>query len=101
MSESPTLDAAALGRLATRAQQAGLLKLGIVRLDHPGFAQAADALDRYVDAGMHGEMDFIARTRELRRDPSGMLAGARSLLIAVVPYRGGPGRIARYARTSD
>ncbi len=101
MNEPPTLDAAALARLAEHAERAGLLKLGIVRLDHPGFAQAADALDRYVDVGMHGEMDFIARTRELRRDPSGMLAGARSLLIALVPYRGGPGRIARYARTSD
>jgi epoxyqueuosine reductase len=97
----PTLDPAALAQLAEHAERAGLLRLGIVRLDHPGFAPAADALDRYLDEGRQGEMEFIARTRALRRDPSGMLAGARSLLVAAVPYRGGPGRIARYARTAD
>jgi epoxyqueuosine reductase len=72
-----------------------------VRLDHPGLAEAADALDRYLDEGRHGEMEFMARTRALRRDPSEMLPGARSLLVALVPYRGGPGPIARYARTAD
>ena len=97
----PALDASTLARLAAYAESVGLLRLGVVRLDHPGLALAADALDRYLDDGCHGEMEFMARTRELRRDPSGMLPGARALLVVAVPYRGGPERIARYARTAD
>jgi epoxyqueuosine reductase len=99
--DAPTLDATALARLAEHAERVGLAKLGIVRLDHPGFTVAADALDRYLDEGRHGEMEFLPRTRALRRDPSGMLAGAQSLLVVAVPYGGGPGAIARYARTAD
>jgi len=98
---APLLDAATLADLAAHAESIGLLRLGIVRLDHPGFGEAAAALDRWLAEGRHGEMDFMVRTRALRRDPSGMLPGARSLLVAAVPYRGGSDAIARYARTAD
>jgi len=77
------------------------LRLGAVRLDHPGFAPARAALDAYVAAGKAGDMDFIPRTLDLRKDPAGMLPGARTLLVAAVPYGGEPGPIARYARSCD
>jgi len=97
MSLTPPL----LQELAGVAAEAGLPRLGAVRLDHPGFNPAGAALDRYVDEGLHGEMEFMARTRALRKDPSGMLPGARTVLIAAVPYRGQAGPIARYAQSAD
>jgi len=96
-----SLTPALLQELAAVAAEAGLPRLGAVRLDHPGFAPAGAALDRYVDEGLHGEMDFMARTKELRKDPSGMLPGARTVLVAAVPYRGQAGPIARYAQSAD
>jgi epoxyqueuosine reductase len=97
MSLTPTL----LQELAAVAAEAGLPRLGAVRLDHPGFVPAAAALDRYLDEGMHGEMEFMGRTRALRKDPTGMLPGARTVLVAAVPYRGHAGPIARYAQSAD
>lgn len=95
------LDEAALARLVEHADANGLVRLGIVRLDHPGFAEARAALDRYLAEGRHGEMDFLARTASIRRDPRAMLAEAASLLVAAVPYGGPGGPIARYARATD
>ena len=95
------LTPALLDELAAVAAAAGLPRLGAVRLDHPGFAPAGAALDHYVDEGLHGEMEFIERTRALRKDPAGMLPGARTVLVAVVPYRGHAGPIARYAQSAD
>ena len=46
-------------------------------------------------------MAFMSRTREVRMDPAQMLPGARSALVALVPYAGVPGPIARYAQWSD
>lgn len=98
----PRLGPAALGRIAERANESGLLKLGVVRLDHPGFEPARAALDDYVAAGFHGEMGFMERTLAVRKDPAQMLPGARTALVAVVPYRGEPDTgVARYARSAD
>ncbi len=98
----PRLGSDGLGRIAKRADESGLLKLGVVRLDHPGFEPAAAALDRFVEAGFHGEMGFMERTLEVRKDPAQMLPGARSVLVAAVPYRGEPGTgVARYAHAAD
>jgi epoxyqueuosine reductase len=96
-----SLTPALLQELAAVAATAGLPRLGVVRLDHPGFAPARAALDRYVSEGLHGEMDFLARTTALRHDPAGMLPGARTVLVAAVPYRGQAGPIARYAQSAD
>ncbi len=99
---NPTLDGAALARVSARASDVGLLRLGIVRLDHPGFEPARAAFDRFLNAGREGEMGYLRKTADVRRDPSAMLEGARSLLVAAVPYRTeGDGRIARYARSAD
>ncbi|MCA9654592.1 MAG: tRNA epoxyqueuosine(34) reductase QueG [Myxococcales bacterium] len=95
------LTPALLEELAGLAHDEGLLRLGAVRLDHPGFAPARARLDEHLDAGHHGEMEFMARTREVRKDPARMLEGARTVLVAAVPYRGEPGPVARYARSAD
>ncbi|MCA9714891.1 MAG: tRNA epoxyqueuosine(34) reductase QueG, partial [Myxococcales bacterium] len=95
------IDPPLLARLAAVAEEHGLLRLGVARLDHPGFAPARAALDRFHAAGKQGEMAFMERTRAIRRDPARMLEGARSLLVALVPYAGEPGPVARYAQTAD
>jgi epoxyqueuosine reductase len=101
VSTEPALTPALLAELAAHAEAVGLLRLAAVDLDHPGFAPARAALDRFLDAGKAGDMDFLARTREVRKDPARMLPGARTLLVAAVPYTGEPGPVARYARTRD
>ncbi|MEM6291149.1 MAG: tRNA epoxyqueuosine(34) reductase QueG [Myxococcota bacterium] len=99
---SLTIDDAALARISARASAVGLLRLGIVRLDHPGFEPARAAFDRFLDREHEGEMGYLRKTAEVRRDPSAMLEGARSVLVAAVPYRkASDGRIARYARSAD
>lgn len=98
---APVLTAGLLAELAAHAEGLGLLRLGAVDLGHPGFAPARDALDRFLAAGKHGDMDFLQRTRDVRRDPAQMLPGMRTLLVAAVPYTGDAGPIARYARTRD
>ena len=95
------LTPALLAELASHAASVGLLRLGAVDLRHPGFALANDALDRFLDAGKAGEMDFLERSRAARKDPTQMLPGARTLLVALVPYTGDAGPVARYARTLD
>jgi epoxyqueuosine reductase len=97
----PVLTAALLAELAAHAESVGLMRLGAVDLAHPGFAPARAALDRFLAAGKHGDMDFLQRTRDVRRDPAQMLPGMRTLLVAAVPYTGESAPIARYARTRD
>jgi epoxyqueuosine reductase len=101
VSAVPTLSSALLDELAGVAREAGMLRLAAVRLDHPGFEQAARALDRYLDEGRHGEMQFMARSREARKDPSAMLPGARTLVVALAPHAGEGGPVARYAQHAD
>jgi epoxyqueuosine reductase len=97
----PALTEADLEALGEVAERLGLLGLGAVDLAHPGFAPARAALQRYLERGAEGEMQFIRRTAEVRADPSAMLPGARSALVALVPYAGEPGPVARYAQSTD
>lgn len=101
MTTAPTLDETVLAELAELAATEGLLRLGAVRLDHPGFAPSHARLDEFVAQGQHGEMEFLARTKDVRKDPAQMLPGARTALVAAIPYRGTAGPIARYAQSAD
>ena len=60
--------------------------------DFVGVAEAAKAhsagnLERWLDAGMHGEMGYMARTRHLRSDPRLLLPGCTSVVAAAMSYR--------------
>jgi epoxyqueuosine reductase len=101
VSNIPELTPALLRELASVAEQQGLLRLSAVRLDHPGFVRATAALDRHLDEGRHGEMQFMERSRAVRKDPSLMLPEARTLLVALTPHDGIAGPVARYAQHAD
>lgn len=76
-------------------------------------AGARDAYRRWIAAGMHGEMRYMARPDRVERalDPARAVAGGRAALIVAAPYRGlsGPmpegdrprGRVSAYALGPD
>lgn len=63
-----------------------------VGFDDCGIAKACrlddDALfmDRWVDAGLNGNMDYLARNRELRYDPTQLVPGAQTIVVCVLSY---------------
>ncbi|HEU4408719.1 MAG TPA: tRNA epoxyqueuosine(34) reductase QueG [Polyangiaceae bacterium] len=97
-------------RIEARARELGFDAVGFARADEPideDFAR----YEAFLDAGMHGTMDYLAEHREARRrlDGEAILAGARSVICLARRYhRGGEGEgegvvgsIARYARGRD
>jgi epoxyqueuosine reductase len=101
-------------QIRTEARRLGFDAVGITH---------ANRLDRdfpryeaFIDAGMHGEMGWLARHRDVREriDNNGILAGAKSVICVArrygTPEQGGGGgdsatrttsTIARYARGRD
>jgi epoxyqueuosine reductase len=73
--------------------------------DHAGQFQ------RWLQAGFHGQMDYLARNAHKRIDPEQILAGAKTLITLAASYmppsasrapsEGAAGEIARYARFGD
>ena len=71
----------------------------------------AAAYDAWLDAGHHGEMEYMARNAESRRDIRAWMPDARSVLMCGFSYGGGAkeaprsreghGRLARYAVRPD
>ena len=53
-----TLDDDGLAELAGLAEQLGLLRLGAVGLDHPGFEPARASLAEYLDRGAEGAITY-------------------------------------------
>lgn len=101
---SPSLPPAS--REIARVIRARAARLGF---DRVGFCDAvipeeAAHFERWLAAGMHGEMAWLARGRERRLDPSRVLAGARSFVVVAFPYaKPDTARcaVARYARGDD
>lgn len=67
-----------------------------------------DRLGSWLDAGMHGDMDWMETTREIRRDAAKKLPGARSVVVVARNYnhprptdKPGTGRVSRYAWGRD
>jgi len=90
-------------RILTRAHELGFERAGIAPAEP---LPHGDDLRRWLDLGHHGEMDWMARTADIRDRPDAILAGARSIVAVAVNYRveeplPGPGEIARYARGYD
>ncbi len=65
------------------ALEAGFSAAGFARL---GLGDAPDRLREWLAAGMHGEMDYLARHADLRADPTLLVPGALSVISVRMPY---------------
>lgn len=89
--------------IAEAALELGFERVGIVPVDTPS---RHTAFEKWLDAGMHGEMRYMSDRRELRVSPSTIHPGSRSIVAVAASYHqadddGAPGGIARYARGRD
>lgn len=96
-------------QLIERARALGFACAGIASLEP---IEHQDALREWIEAGMHGEMGYLAINNDKRTEPSTILDGARCALVVGDLYASrsdnaepqtqpGRGRIARYARGKD
>ena len=106
-------------RLVQFARQLGFDSCRVAACSTPAHA---DEFDDWLDEGAHGEMEYMTRATEKRREPQKVLHGAKSIIVLAlnyfqgagnaaepVPVRLGPatteqkarGRIARYAWGDD
>ncbi|MDQ8153074.1 MAG: tRNA epoxyqueuosine(34) reductase QueG [Gemmatimonadota bacterium] len=87
-------------RLKTQAYAAGFDLAGIAAL---GVPETAARFDDWLTQGYHGEMAYLARGAELRRDARRPVAGMISALVVGLNYGGTQpsGPVARYARFAD
>ncbi|MFA7407541.1 MAG: tRNA epoxyqueuosine(34) reductase QueG [Anaerolineaceae bacterium] len=95
---------------STKAHQLGFTHVGITpALPVPHF----DAFERWISAGHHADMHYLAREDTLakRADPSLVLEGCQRVICLAMPYTPpqssltaitpGFGRVSAYARTAD
>jgi epoxyqueuosine reductase len=71
----------------------------------------ADEFKRWLQAGLHGQMDYLARNSHKRVEPAQVLADAKTIITLAVSYMasssnlagqaGSTGEVARYAQYSD
>lgn len=81
----------------------------VVRFARVGRVPEAEHVQRWIDAGMHADMDWLPRTAEVRLDPRVRLPSARTVVVLGVPHGGEvppdpggrTGRVARYAWGRD
>ncbi|WP_112321013.1 tRNA epoxyqueuosine(34) reductase QueG [Oceanibium sediminis] len=71
-------------RLEAEAEAAGFTKLGICRPD--AIPQAAERLQAFLDAGRHGQMDWMERRANWRGDPTELWPEARSVIMLAEAY---------------
>ena len=74
-------------------------------------SQRGEFVRRWLDAGRHGEMAYMARNLDVRLDPAKLLPGAMSVICVADAYPAAPieqedtsqpvGRVARYAWGDD
>jgi epoxyqueuosine reductase len=91
--------------IKTRAHELGFIACGIT---HPGPSIYGQQLDDWLAKGYAGNMRYLHRQAERRKDPARILPGARSVVVVLDNYyhpdteadRQAP-RIAKYARGQD
>ncbi|MDR0439559.1 MAG: DUF1730 domain-containing protein, partial [Candidatus Accumulibacter sp.] len=64
-------------------KELGFSAVGIVRAD---VSEASPRLARWLELGRHGEMDYMAKHRELRATPAALLPGTVSVITVRLPY---------------
>ena len=78
------LDEAALKEMIRQAsRELGFADLGVARAE---VGTAADELRRWLAAGCHGEMDYMARHAELRAHPQRLHPGTVTVISVAVDY---------------
>src|SRR6185437_12248935 len=94
--------AAASLEAAIKAQSYGL-GFDLVGITTTGPAASAAVFDEWLARGYAGEMGYMARTAEARRDSRRPVVGAASAIVVGMSYGGRepPGPVARYARGDD
>jgi len=94
------MSSSAEARIKEAATALGFAPVGITRT---GPADNHDAFREWLDRGFAGEMGYLERGAEKRRDTSLPYANARSAIVVGLDYGGKqpPGPIARYARGDD
>jgi epoxyqueuosine reductase len=87
---------------AIKAQAHGL-GFDLVGITRAGPADTADHFDRWLAAGRAGEMGYLAKKADLRRDSRLPFDGVVSAIVVALDYGGkeNPGPVARYARGDD
>ncbi len=88
------------------ARRLGFFKIGVVPA---GPLPQAWRFTRWLDAGMHGEMRYMERQADMRRNPALVLPDLRSILVLAMNYHTGQTRsrgsssavISRYAWGED
>jgi epoxyqueuosine reductase len=109
---SPVLSPAELSdRIREKAREMGFDAVGIAPVAP---SPRADAYERWVAEGMHGEMGYLAREDAVakRRDPALLVPGAKSAVVVALGYHHADadpaavddpsrGVVARYARNLD
>ena len=87
-------------RLKEQAAELGFDPVGITQL---GPTRTHDAFVRWLNNGYAGEMGYLARGADKRRDARLPFEGMRSAIVVGLNYGGrqSPGPIARYARGED
>jgi epoxyqueuosine reductase len=85
-----------------RAQAYGL-GFDLVGLTTLGPAETGEAFERWLDKGYAGDMGYLERWRDIRRDTRRPYEGVTSAIVVGMNYGGTepPGPIARYARGDD
>ncbi|MBI4365702.1 MAG: tRNA epoxyqueuosine(34) reductase QueG [Deltaproteobacteria bacterium] len=94
--------------IATEARRLGFAAVGCAAVPDDGGAMAA-RLTAWLAAGYHGDMAWMARNADRRRDPCAILATARTVISCTMNYFTPPphgtdsrrGRISRYAWGDD
>jgi epoxyqueuosine reductase len=83
--------------------QAYALGFDLVGITELGTPDSVEHFDAWLDAGLHGEMDYMKRGAELRRDSRLPHPGATHAIVVGMHYGGGTpsGPVARYARGDD
>ena len=93
MTDSPAIDLdAAKAALAAAARALGFDALGIAAVDIP---EDERHLISWLDAGLHGEMDYMRRHARLRARPEELLPGALRVVSVRMDYWPGDARAAQ------
>jgi epoxyqueuosine reductase len=90
MTQQPRFDPAAAKRqLTARARELGFERIGVARIDIPEDEQH---LLRWLDAGFHGEMDYMRRHGVMRSRPQELAPGTIRVVSARMDYWPGAAR---------